>query len=802
MTRTGEAPSGDALSRLEYPRLGELLGGLVTSVPGRRVLEDLRPFTDRDEAALTLVRVEALQRRHESGKGLAPFDVGDLDSPLARLRVPGSVLSAEEFLALAPLLRAVRVTRRILEGAEPELAALASPLTPTPHLERAIDETVTPEGAIRDSASPRLRSLRREREQRRDRLRDRMERLASTLTTHDAATLVTLRDGRYVLAVAQEQRGKIRGLVQDRSASGSTFFMEPLDVVEDNNALREMDVEERAEIQRVLAALTDRFRAVREELQQGYEAVGELDALRARVLLAVRWGAVRPELLTEPRIHVRGARHPLLLEARGVRGDAAGAADAVVPLDLELDRDTRLLLITGPNMGGKTVALKALGFLSALAQTGCLVPAAPGCELPWVDRWLVSLGDEQSLEHDLSTFAAHLQVWGEAVAQAGPASLVLLDELGSGTDPAEGSALARSILERLVESGTLGLVSTHLGGLKGFASATAGIRNASMAFDPATRRPTYRLAVGIPGESHAIDMARRLGFPEDRVARAEELLPVEEREVKDLLAELGEARARLAEQEQELADRVAGAERLESDRREKLERLLADRAALRTRAARQARDMVQRAEGLLRQAEKAARETRPAREATRSSLSRERAHLARLETPRRAAPAGKVPERVEVGRKYFAEALGMEVEVVRVADGAGRVQVIREGMRVNLPRSGLRELAPDAGAPVPGVAPSPEPVRARVGIPEVTEAPGEVHLRGLRVDEAMTRLERALDQALLAGLPAFRVVHGKGTGTLRRAVEEFCRNHPAVKGIRIAEQWEGGTGATVIELEG
>ncbi len=800
-------PSGfreDSLDRLEFSRFKDLLIALATSHDGAGRIRALVPFTEVDAARETLARVAELKARTEAGDGLPPLEVGDLGPVFGRLAMAGSVLAPEEFLALSPLLNAARGAKARLEAARieyPLLAGLGEPLTPLPHLERALAETFDPSGEIRDSASPELRRLRREREARRERLRARMERLAARLAEHDSGSLVTLREDRYVLAVPQNQRSKVPGLVQDRSASGATFYVEPMEVVEDNNSLRELEAEERAEVRRILAGLTDRFRSHAGELKRNAEHVGRLDALRARALLAVRWGAEAPVLSEGPELRLTGARHPLLLEARRAAGGTEAARDSVIPLELELDARTRVLLITGPNMGGKTVALKAVGLLSVMAQCGCLIPADPGCVLPWTTRWVVSLGDEQSLEADLSTFAAHLARWGEALEAAGAGALILLDELGSGTDPTEGAALARSVLERLVEAGSLGLVTTHLGVLKGFAAEAEGIQNASMVFDPATRRPTYRLAVGVPGESHAIDMARRLGFPEERVARAEALLPREERDVKRLLADLAEERTRLGAARREVEELRADAERIAAERRERLARVIEERATVRARAARQAREILRRAEETLRAAESQARTQAQSGRVSRREVAREQSRLARLEAPARPRRVrGRVPDRIEAGGRYWSEVLGREVEVVREADASGRVLVLQGTVKVELPASSLRTTE---GAPPPAAGPgAPAGRPPAAAIPEVEAPATEVDLRGMRVEEALEKLDQALDRALLAGLKEVRVIHGKGTGALRAAVREFGRTHGAVASSRMADQWEGGTGATVITLEG
>ncbi len=778
-----------------------VLRALTTSDGGARHVDRMAPLPNQEDAATEIRRVGLLKLLTEQGHGLPAMEVGPLGPVLRRLRTPGAVLPGAELLTLLPLLRSTRLAAEALHGARdtaPELAALGERLTPLPHLERALDETFDPgTGEMRDSASPALKRIRREREQLRERLRSRMERMASRLTTSDGATLVTLREGRFVLSVPQSQRGQVDGLVQDRSGSGATVYLEPMEAVPENNGLRESDAEEREEIRRILAALTARFAADAGSLADDLESLAYLDFLRARAHLGVRWSAEPPRF--GDRLDLRGARHPLLLEARGVESDPAAARAAVIPLTVALDGATRLLLVTGPNMGGKTVALKMVGLAVALAQCGCLVPADPGMILPWTRHLVVSLGDEQSLEADLSTFGAHLARWGDALRLAGDGTLVLLDELGSGTDPTEGAALAQSVLERLTETGTLGLVTTHLGVLKGFGAEREGMENASMVFDSQTREPTYRMAVGVPGESHALDMARRLGFPEERVERAVALLPEAERDVRRLLQDLDRERQRLS-QARETAERTRReADQFKVEHETRLRRLLDERATLRARAARQAREILRRAEDRLKEIERATRQgARPGID--RRSLQREQVALGRLETPRRPAAApGTVPERIVVGESYWAESLGRSVEVVREPDASGRVLVQQEGLRIELPRTALRVVGsepPRNGRTVPGRA-----AAAQETVPNTDTVTREVRLIGMRVDEAMTELESAIDRALLAGLGELRVVHGKGTGALRAAVGELARGHGAVSASRTADPWEGGAGATILELE-
>jgi DNA mismatch repair protein MutS2 len=785
------------LDRLEFPRFRDVLLRFATSFRGAELVSALYPFAQRDEAEQMLTQVERLRARQEKGMGLPPLEIGDLRVVLVRLKTAGSVLTGPDLLELMPRLTRTRIAKKSLEGDDvpPEIAELGNPLSPFPQLEHALESALDTEGDVKDSASPELRRLRRAKETARDRIRERLERQASRLPSGDATALVTLREGRYVLSVPLEHKARVPGLLLDRSGSGATLYVEPLEAIEENNALRELEVEETAEVRRILADLSDRARAVLPQLTENWEHTGRLDALRARVLLAMRWHAERPRFTEDSLFQLNGARHPLLLETRGAGASWDRAAEQVVPLELRLDARTRLLLITGPNMGGKTVALKTVGLLSVMAQCGCLIPAAADSVLPWTVDWVVSLGDEQSLENDLSTFAAHLGRWAEALRLAGPRTLVLLDELGSGTDPIEGAALAQSVLERLLASGALGLVTTHLGVLKAFAAESADIQNASMVFDAGASRPSYTLLVGIPGESHALDMARRLGFPEAEVARAEALLPQAEREVRRLLAELREERERLSVEKSELKEEVEAARERSREARETLERILKERAEIRARAARQARELIRRSEELLKRAEKDAAQGKRSADLTRQTLLRQQEHLLRLEAQTERRDRGTAPDEIKKGERLWAASLGRDVLVLREPDPAGRVVVESQGVRVTLPKDSLR--------PVQGGVAENASVRSEPSfrMPEASEAAMDVDLRGLRVDESLSRLEHALDQAMLAGLKRLRIIHGKGTGALRRAVEEYCKKHGAIGETQIAEQWEGGTGATVITLK-
>ena len=782
LTSRSIGSSGPSLIQLEFDRVLQILAGLTTSYLGRKRVESIQPCRTREEAELWIRLTAACRQLAEAGRGIPAMRLEDLSPLLGRLDREGSILEPLDLLEMGKLLVALRTARSTLEPTRdsyPELWARAASLCAFPDLERVVDQTVDPSGEIKDGASSELRRIRRRRETVRERLRTRLEKISSGVKD----SVVTLREGRYVLSVLRTEQKHVKGLVLDQSASGSTVFIEPMDSLNDNNALREVDGEERQEIRKILESVTRQLGANGAALEAGYQSLGELDELRARADLARRWACHVPQFSDEALLHLRNARHPLLLEVK----DSAGG---VVPLTLELRPQARLLLITGPNMGGKTVALKCVGLLSVLACCGFLIPADPESSLPWVNRWIVDIGDDQSLDQDLSTFASHLRRWGDALEQAGTGTMVLLDELGAGTDPAEGAALAQALLEALAETGSLGVVTTHLGSLKEFAAQREGVVNASMIFDGSSQKPTYKMLLGVPGESHALDMAKQLGFPPRIVKRASELLTPEARRVQALVKDLEQQRSELAARLSSLDKTRQAAEAAETEARAKLQKLLDKRAELRARAARQAKEILSRAEQQARNLQATERKNRRAHERV---VSREKARLAKLQTagtPTAQIP-GVEPDQVALGDRLWAVPLEGTVEVVEIL-GANRILVQRGGIRVELPKQALRVAADAESAQT-----SPNP---GVSLPEGDDPAGEIHLLGKRADEAMEILDRAVDQGLLAGQTQLRVIHGFGTGALAKAVQDFCKQSPAVKSFRTGEKGEGGGGATILEL--
>ncbi|MBW3570616.1 MAG: Smr/MutS family protein, partial [Gemmatimonadetes bacterium] len=668
-------------------------------------------------------------------------------------------------------------------------------------LEREKDETeiartLDDAGLVRDEASPALYRLRREIKGARNRLVERLSSYMASLPAHlqvsDAS--VTVREGRYVIPVRREGRGEVGGIVHDESSTGATLFVEPPAAVEMMNRLRTLEAEEAREVTRILRELTARLRPLQPELLASLDALVALDSLYARARYALRVDGRAPAILdagTEEYVVLRGY-HPIL---------QARSAD-VVPFDLGMERGQRTLLISGPNTGGKTVLLKAMGLISLLAQSGVVPPVGPGTRLPVFRDVFADVGDEQSIEASLSTFSAHLKNLREVLDGADWQSLVLTDEIGSGTDPQEGAALARAVLVELTRRSCFTVATTHLGQLKLLATEERGIVNASLQFDADRLQPTYRLLKGIPGRSYGLAIARRLGLEPRLLEEAEATLPAGERDVAKLLLDLEAREQRFADQTDELARQLARTEQLRATL-ERRERELKEREKDAERRARQqARDLLLQSRA---EVEAAIREVRDAADANRleeaARAARRRVEEAatrqREKQPaERAARPGKgharAPLALEPGLRVRIESLGRTGTIVDVRDGKAMVEA--GAMRLLLPREDLTPLAPGDQQADPRPRPSAGYLSASA------DARPEVDLRGMRPEEVDVVLGRALDSAIMAGLPSFRIIHGKGTGALRAHVCKLLETDRRVTVQRAGELFEGGTGVTVVEF--
>jgi DNA mismatch repair protein MutS2 len=781
-----------ALEVLQLPEALALVAGHASSALGARAVRSLEPSGVAAVVLDELLRVDQMSAFLFRAQDWQMPPLPDARPALRRLGVGGSVLDPPELRDLAIILQGSAATRRAVlqhESDHPLLAAVAARMIQLQDAERRIRAAIDDAGEVRDNASAELARLRREMRGARNRIVERLQQYITSLPSRfqvpDAS--VTVRDGRYVIPVRREGRGEVGGLVHDESATGHTLFVEPPVAIELMNRLRELELREAREVLRILRELTESIRGNHDDITASFEALIEIDSLFARARYALHVNGHRPEVdVAGSTFDLVDVRHPLLL----------ATTEVVVPFDLRLEPGERTLLVSGPNTGGKTVLLKAIGLVAAMTQAGVIPPVGRGTRLPLFQDIFADIGDEQSIEASLSTFSAHLKNLREIVDGADHQSLALIDEMGSGTDPAEGGALADAILRALTRRGTLTVATTHLGTLKEIAAEEPGVVNASLQFDSVELRPTFRLLKGVPGRSYGLAIARRLGLPADLLAAAESALPQGEREASQLLAELEEKDRVLSNALAEVSSERARAGRLR-------EQLDSREAALRQRereaerrARQQARDIALNArdevEAAIRELRSAAAAGVPLEEAARAARGR-----VEQQVRREAARTPAEPERrvggapLREGAHVRITATGLQGVVVELRDDRATVEV--GGLRVQVPASGLD--ATDAPA-----AQGQRKVRpAAWTMPDFDVSP-EVDLRGLRAEEAVAQLTPALDAAIQADLPSLRIIHGKGTGALREVVNEILKADGRIRTLRPGGVGEGGTGVTVAEL--
>jgi len=773
------------LQALEFPKVIQRLAHHASSPLGKELALKLRPTADEEEVKLWLQDTREARVLLQVGADAALAQVRDIRSLVSRAE-KGEVLSPGELLEIQSTLTAgAEVKRAIAKLSEkaPQLARIAREIVEPTELVEEIARCISERGEVADEATPLLASLRRELKETREHLFEQLEGLLRSpqVSPFVQEHFITERNGRYVIPVKAEHKGRVPGIVQDISNSGATVFIEPLSLVELGNRLRELELTEEEEVHRVLSHLSNLVGMQATELLSTLERLAKLDLAFAKARYAEELQGVEPEIVPwrEPKanlgrsgatVDLKKARHPLL------------KPEKVVPNDIYLN-DFFILVISGPNAGGKTVALKTVGLLALMAQAGMAIPAAEGSALSIFDGIYADIGDEQSIEQNLSTFSARITNIVRILERATPRSLVLLDELGAGTDPMEGAALARGLLSHLLERGITTLAATHLSDLKTYAHTTGGVANASLQFDLETLSPTYKLRIGLPGISGALSIASRLGLSQDIIRKAKEWLPRRAAEAEKLLAELGEAHRQAEEARQEATRTLERARAWEAELREKVSKVEKERHRMLEKARREAREEM----------EKALKEVRRLRlhlQQAPSPHDLEKAAEAlkglRKQLESRAPSISGKP--IKVGDQVLVEGLNKSGEVIEVLEDEALVQV--EGWRLRVPLYQLeekKEVASAARTPPVKLPPTPSPEL-------------ELDLRGRRAEDALRVLDSYLDRAFRAGLVKVRIIHGGGTGALRRAVREWLAQHPLVASFQPAPPYEGGDGATMVEL--
>ncbi len=768
---------------LEFPLVRERLAEHTAFGPSRRLVEALAPSADPIVVARMLDETDQardlISRRPDLGVGGAH----DIAAHVLRARRDGRLAGTDLLEILDTLTTAARVGEALRGERPPLLHELGRSIKPLPALRARLDQSIDPSGELLDSASPALGGLRRAVRVAYERLRSRLETIVhqSDISGALQEPLVTLRNGRYVVPVRADAKSKVKGIVHDQSGSGQTLFIEPLVVVELGNTWREAQLKAEAEEERILDELSELVAGQADALDETLHALATLDFWIARARLAGEMDAVRAATSARDEVELLSARHP------GLTGN-------VVPIDIRLGIEFRAVVVTGPNTGGKTVTLRTIGLLALMHQAGLHVPAAPGSRLPIFANVFADIGDEQSIAQSLSTFSGHMRSIVRIVEEAGPGTLVLLDELGAGTDPTEGSALAQALIDHFIAAGALVAATTHYAELKAYAHNTPAAENASVEFDIETLSPTYHLRMGLPGTSQAFAISERLGLSSGLVDDARSRLGHAQEEFELTLASIKET-------QQTVEDSLARA--TEAEERARIARREAEEERGRARRDREtaqsaARDEAQRALTEVQAEIRAARELLARASVTESRLE-ESAQLldervASLVGATSEAPppeAAALPDRIALGATARSKD-GWQGTVTDIDERAGQATIAAGAMHITVP---IDELEAVARAPREG----PDPLRTSAPAP-ARAVPSSLDVRGARVEEATELLDRYINDAALAGAPKVTVIHGHGSGALRDALRAQLREHPLVKSWRPGERGEGGDGATIVEF--
>ena len=793
------------LEMLEFHRIREILAGFTSFSASRELALRLKPLSDYEQISLLLR--QSAEARHLLS--LEPdFAIGTvLDiRDVVMMAEHGKMLEPQTLAEIQQTLAAIRQLRTRLGTRSKELPLLwniTDGIIELNQLEKNIGSCLTPTGELLDSASPKLDTVRQQLRKAREQLLSRLEIIIRSPKGRKIIQepIITEREGRYVIPVKIESRKEIKGIVHDVSNTGVTVFVEPWTTVELGNELREIVAEERHEVERILKDLSTEVGAREAEISHNIALVAELDLALAKARYARKAKAAEPIITTfggnEKRmagesaavLRLVNARHPLL-------------AQKAVPLSVEIGRDFSSLVITGPNTGGKTVAIKTIGLLSLMAQSGIPIPASPESCLPVFDGVFADIGDEQSIEQTLSTFSWHMGNIVRIINSATEKSLVLLDELGTSTDPAEGSALARSILLYFLSRRTMAVATTHYGDLKAFAHTTTGLQNASLDFDPVTMTPTYHLTVGIPGGSNALATAFRLGLPAEVIAGARQMLTKGTQDLEALLADLMREKQSVEALHHDLEKEKNEAERRNTELKNEMQRLKAEER----RVIQEARDsIVHEAAELQKEIREAAAELR--REKSRERIEQAKKALATVQEQLKSevwqTKAGGVEaaeeKSISAGDTVWLREADLQATVLSVSEETRQVEVQAGRTKLTLSLDSVERVAPSptATTPTPTTTPAPAPVRRELSGRRVSI---ELDLRGKRADEIEWALDSYLNDASLANLSEVRIIHGIGTGTVRKIVRDFLASHPLVKSFRPGKQGEGGDGATVVTL--
>lgn len=796
--------SAKTLATLEFDKIIGMLVDCAATDGAKARAAALVPTDDFDAVVARQTKTDDAKRLINA-KGYPPFAADESVAPAADRAYKGAMLSPRELLDIAALLRSSRLLLDYINTDKPFVTSLDEVflrLIPNRELEDRITRSILSEDMIADEASPELAEIRRKIKVTNNKIKDTLQSyIGGARLKYLQENLVTMRNGRYVVPVKAEYKNEMKGLVHDTSSSGATLFVEPMAVVDANNELKSLANAEEHEIERILSSLSAACADISSVISLNYHNITELSFIYACATLAMQMKAERPVIEKERRIVLNKARHPLI------------PRDKVVPIDVSISDDIHTLVITGPNTGGKTVTLKTMGLLTLMAQSGLQIPASASSAVGIFSEVLVDIGDEQSIEASLSTFSSHMVNVSDILKKAGPKSLVLFDELGSGTDPIEGAALATAILKKIQSIGALSAATTHYSELKVYALETAGVQNASCEFDIETLRPTYKLVVGTPGKSNAFSISEKLGISSDIILDAERLIERDNKRFEDVIERLDTSRIEMERErekahllrkeyeefkrasEEEIAKKIAKKEEEISKQAQKAKQILDSARA-------SSEFIFRQLEELRKQEDKDKRilMMASAREEVRRRLRESEGLFDEIEVKEISLDDDyKLPRPLVVGDKVYLVTLGKEGVVTDINEKNGLISVTSGVLKTKVTVDKLRLLD---GKQVFRKKEEPKRVgEGKIKKTIVSSFRAEVDVRGMIGDDAWFVVDKYLDDAVLAGVPSVRIIHGKGTGALRAALWKYFKNDSRIKNYRHGAYGEGDAGVTVVEFK-
>ena len=784
-----------SLTTLEYNKIIDKLQSFAVSRDAKNKAAKLFPMTDIDKINVCLTETgDAVSRLY--AKGCASFSgVSDVMGSVKRLEV-GSCLNAHELLQISGVLSAAKAHKTHYEETQDSLTPLYDSLDPVPSLYAHIKKCIISEDEISDDASANLKDIRRNIRLANDRIHTELNKILNNQALRNCLQdyVITSRQGRYCLPVKAEYKSQVPGMVHDQSATGSTIFIEPAAVVKLNNDIRELELKEEAEIQVILADLSAQAAEYTEQIATDYKVLVKLDFIFAKAQLARNWHCTAPVMNTEHYTNIKQGRHPLI------------DPEKVVPIDINLGKDFNLLIITGPNTGGKTVSLKTVGLLTLMAQAGLYIPALDHSQIGIFNNIFADIGDEQSIEQSLSTFSSHMTNTIHILKNATSDSLILFDEIGAGTDPTEGAALAISILNDLHQRGITTMATTHYSEIKIYALTTPGVENACCEFDVASLKPTYRLLIGVPGKSNAFAISKRLGLPEYLIDDAARRMDAEDIHFEDIISDLETSRATIRKEQEEIARYKKEITDLKAELKAKQQRLDERTDKIIKKANQEAAEILKEAKEYADETIKtmnkhglSVKELEKQRTAVRDKINKSQEKLAVKAAPPKAHKASDISEFKE---GIYVRILSMNLTgtVVGTPNTKGEVTVAVGSLTTKAKINNL-EIITDYKEPEESKSGKSSTGQGRIKMSKSASISPEINLLGCTVDEAVAKLDKYLDDAYISKLSQVRIVHGKGTGALRAGITAYLKGIPYIKNFRLGEAGEGDAGVTIVEFK-